>query len=88
MRQYHEVMLSASAARSVRSIHATDPVTAKAIIDTLEFISSDVEFGDSRTIADEPQLRRINIDDYFALYWIRREGMTVIVLSISRRRGR
>ncbi|MFG1612422.1 hypothetical protein ACGFI3_06665 [Nonomuraea wenchangensis] len=86
MKGYYEILLAAPAVREIRAIHADDPVAAKYIVDSLEYLSTDLESGALRVIDEGAGLFKAAMGDFDALCWVRREEMNVVMLTVSRHR--
>ena len=86
MTRYYEILLAAPAVEAIRSIYRDEPVVAKYIVDSLEYLSADLESGTLRTLDKEAGLLRAAVGDFNALCWVRREEMTVVILTISKHR--
>ncbi|WP_242889134.1 hypothetical protein [Actinomadura litoris] len=86
MSGYHEILLAASAVRTVRAIHRDDPGSAEFVLNSLEYLSTDVDSGALRTIDKEAGLLTTRIGDFDALCWLRQGEMSIVVLAVSRRR--
>ncbi|TMR92598.1 type II toxin-antitoxin system RelE family toxin [Nonomuraea basaltis] len=86
MKGYYEILIAASAVQEIRSIYGYDPVAAKFILDSLEYLSTDLESGTLQTIDKETGLLKVAVGDFDALCWIRHEEMSVVILAVSKRR--
>ncbi|GGT05759.1 type II toxin-antitoxin system RelE/ParE family toxin [Nonomuraea spiralis] len=86
MKGYHEIQLASPAVRELRSLHACDPTAAAFVLDWLEYVSTDLESGALRTLDKEAGLLKAEMGDFDALCWIRPEEMSLVVLTVSRRR--
>ncbi|MEW9533986.1 hypothetical protein [Microbispora sp. NPDC049125] len=84
MKGYFEILFAAPAAQAIRTIHADDPVAAKFLLGSLEFLSTDLDSGGLRTIDDKAGLLKAAVGDFNVLFWIRREDMRLVVLGVSR----
>jgi hypothetical protein len=83
---YYEVLLAAPAVQAIRSIHGDDPVAAKFIVDSLEYLSADLESGALRTIDQEARLLKVTVGDFDALCWVQHAEMAIVILAVSQRR--
>ncbi|MEW9548146.1 type II toxin-antitoxin system RelE/ParE family toxin [Nonomuraea sp. NPDC050783] len=86
MKGYYEILLAAPAVGEIRAIHAHDPVAAKHVIDSLEYLSTDLESGALRAIDEGAGLFKAAVGDVEVLCWVRPEEMNVVVLTVSRHR--
>ncbi|MEU5881995.1 hypothetical protein [Spirillospora sp. NPDC047279] len=80
MKGYYEILVAAHASRAIRSF---DPMVARYVVDSLEYLSTDRESGNVRTVDKETGLVKVEMGDFDALCWVRDEEMRIIVLAVS-----